>query len=108
MSHLMSLSGVKRTSPFAAHMSAFDPKRTSNLQSTVGPFQFMVFNLLRAPVGPRVRQAMRRREFIKMDYSGGLCLAARGNGTSANVSADHQPHKLLKRFRVLVAQEHDL
>src|SRR5262245_1599507 len=28
MSHLMSLSGVKRTSSFAAHMSAFDPKRT--------------------------------------------------------------------------------
>ena len=29
MSHLMSLSGVKRTLRFAAHMSAFDPKRTS-------------------------------------------------------------------------------
>jgi hypothetical protein len=28
MSHLMSLSGVKRTYPFALHMSAFDPKRT--------------------------------------------------------------------------------
>jgi len=29
MSHLMSLSGVKRTWPFALHMSAYDPKRTS-------------------------------------------------------------------------------
>jgi len=29
MSHLMSLSGVKRTYLFALHMSAFDPKRTS-------------------------------------------------------------------------------
>jgi len=28
MSHLMSLSGVKRTTIFATHMSAFDPKRT--------------------------------------------------------------------------------
>ena len=28
MSHLVSLSGVKRTCPFALHMSAFDPKRT--------------------------------------------------------------------------------
>src|SRR5262245_9800051 len=31
MSHLMSLSGVKRTCPFALHMSANDPKRTSGL-----------------------------------------------------------------------------
>src|SRR5262249_53667314 len=29
MSHLMSPSGVKRTSPLALHMSGFDPKRTS-------------------------------------------------------------------------------
>src|SRR5262245_12735997 len=29
MSHLMPLSGVKRTWPNAVHMSAFDPKRTS-------------------------------------------------------------------------------
>src|SRR5262249_6504882 len=28
MSHLMSVSGVKRTWPIALHMSAFDPKRT--------------------------------------------------------------------------------
>src|SRR5262249_29878848 len=28
LTHLMSLSGVKRTCPFALHMSAFDPKRT--------------------------------------------------------------------------------
>ena len=28
MSHLMSLSGVKRTWPIAVHMSAVDPKRT--------------------------------------------------------------------------------
>jgi hypothetical protein len=30
MSHLMSLSGAKRTYRFALHMSAFDPKRTSD------------------------------------------------------------------------------
>ena len=37
MLHGMSLSGVKRTSPSALHMSAFDPKRTSGhpLQSLV-------------------------------------------------------------------------
>src|SRR5215470_10396125 len=43
MSHLMSLSGVKRTWCFAAHMSAFDPKRTSvpygRLALTVAPFK---------------------------------------------------------------------
>jgi hypothetical protein len=33
MSHLMSLSGVKRTWRVAAHMSAFDPKRTFHLFS---------------------------------------------------------------------------
>src|SRR5262249_48716783 len=33
MSHLMSVSGVKRTWPIAMHMSAFDPKRTSGSQS---------------------------------------------------------------------------
>src|SRR5215467_8524863 len=33
MSHLMSLSGVKRTCPFAMHMSAFDPKRTFSVMS---------------------------------------------------------------------------
>jgi hypothetical protein len=32
------LSGVKRTCRFAAHMSACDPKRTLDLQQTVGPF----------------------------------------------------------------------
>src|SRR5262249_29540537 len=35
MSHLMSLSGVKQTSPVAAHMSAYDPKRTWALRSEV-------------------------------------------------------------------------
>src|SRR5262245_64479243 len=32
MSHLMSLSGVKRTCPSALHVSASDPKRTEKVQ----------------------------------------------------------------------------
>ena len=59
MSHLMSLLGVKRTSRFALHMSAFDPKRT------LGPFQYAgIKSVLR--LVPASGEAMRRREFIKV------------------------------------------
>src|SRR5215813_2367030 len=47
MSHLMSLSRVKRTWDFALHMSAFDPKRTLR---QFGPYLDRGLNLYDPPV----------------------------------------------------------
>jgi hypothetical protein len=48
----MSLLGVKRTSPFAAHMSAFDPKRTLMLQTHLWECSLSVCSLatIRCPI----------------------------------------------------------
>jgi ABC-type uncharacterized transport system substrate-binding protein len=56
---LRSLFGVKRTSRFAAHMSPYDPKRTSALPERQ-------FKRLRCLVLNLVGEAMRRREFITL------------------------------------------
>src|SRR6476659_6834613 len=59
MSHLMSLSGAKRTCRFALHMSAFDPKRT------LAPFQYADVSQYGA-LSRASEEAMRRREIIKV------------------------------------------
>jgi len=54
MSHLMSLLGVKRTCPFALHMSAFDPKRTFAMPeldgSSIGLFQPTLYGSFVSPL----------------------------------------------------------
>jgi hypothetical protein len=56
MSHLMSLSGVKRTSAPALHMSAFDPKRTLGVLFAV-PYFSVFLTLASAEQGLSFEQA---------------------------------------------------
>src|SRR5262245_53326154 len=81
MSHLMSLSGVKRTCPFALQMSAFDPKRTFTAASL--PYYFArwllplgpIFLLARVPkilpaCGPRGGRTQENSQRLKAMESG--------------------------------------
>src|SRR5262245_53322071 len=60
MAYPISLSGVKRTCGFALHMSAFDPKRTSDHPLTepplnrYDPFELKLAKLCRIPYGGAV------------------------------------------------------
>src|SRR5262245_41070655 len=68
VSHLMSLSGVKRTCRCALHMSAFDPKRT--LSGAFPEAGLSRYDALPCASG----EAMSRRDFIKV--SAGSAAAA--------------------------------
>src|SRR6185503_20501773 len=75
-----SLLGVKRTSHFAAHMSAFDPKRTWGPHSASLKLD-KAWSLGGAHATARVRHNSRR-------CSGGL--AVRGTGPTARAYAAHR------------------